>query len=378
MDTGEKRTGERHAMEEQMGNMATLVLEDGSFFKGRAVGAQGRVFGELVFNTSMTGYQEILTDPSYRGFIVAMSYPMIGNYGVNEVDLESAQVHPRGFVVHELCREPSNWRSQGPLNDLLVRNGVVGLEGIDTRALIRHVRKQGSMKAVLATGSYDIEELLDQIKKMPDLSAERLVDEVTPDEPYLFADGDGPRVTVIDFGVKANVLRSIDDRGCRVYVVPARFNSEQIMATQPDGVILSNGPGDPNALPKVVETIKELIGRFPLFGIGLGHQLLGLALGGDTFKMKYGHRGANHPVRDQRTGRIYITSQNHGFALCDEGWSERDVVITHRNVNDQTIEGIAHKHLPVSSVQFHPEGFAEPRESNRLFDDFFNQVRTSA
>lgn len=358
------------------GEKAILVLEDGTSYLGRPVGARGRVFGEVVFNTSMTGYQEILTDPSYRGEIVVMTYPLIGNYGINEEDVESLNPHARGFVVKQMCDEPSNWRAKARLEELLVEYNIVGIEGVDTRALTRRLREHGTMRGVLAVGDVDEEALVAEAQGAPDLSNQDLVDQVTTKAPYLFAEGNsGPRITVVDFGAKLNILRSLAERDCRVAVVPGRARVEDVMQTEPDGVVLSNGPGDPKSVPFAVDLVKNLVGEVPVFGICLGHQILAHALGADTFRLKYGHRGANHPVKDLRTGRVYITSQNHGFAVEEGSWDDPDVVISHRNVNDQTVEGLMHKHLPAYSVQYHPEASPGPRDSGYLFDDFLDRLK---
>ncbi len=357
---------------------AVLALEDGAYFEGRSVGAEGRVFGEVVFNTSMTGYQEVLTDPSYRGEIVAMTYPLIGNYGVNDEDIESARPHARGFVVRELAGNPSNWRSKFRLADFLKQHGVVGIEGVDTRALTRRIREQGAMRGVIASGDVDPNELVHAARSAPDLSSQDLVSEVSVKEPYVYADLAGPSVTVVDFGTKLNILRSLKNRGCRVTVVPAKSTAAQVMATRPDGVILSNGPGDPIGVPYAVDTVKDLLGHVSIFGICFGHQILGLALGGSRFKMKYGHRGGNHPVKELATGRVYITSQNHGFAIEDGSFSDPNVVVTHKNVNDQTVEGLAHRSVPAFSVQYHPEASPGPNDSGYLFDRFIEGLTRPA
>ncbi len=362
------------------GNKAILVLEDGTSYTGRALGARGRVFGEVVFNTSMTGYQEILTDPSYRGEIVVMTYPLIGNYGINPEDVESAHPHARGFVVKQMCDEPSNWRAKDRLEQLLTDHGIIGIEGVDTRAITRRLREHGTMRGVIAVGD-DLDEkaLLQQAREAPDLSNQDLIEQVSAKEPYLFAEGNGgPKITVVDFGAKMNIMRSLAERGCRVTVVPARSSVTEVMQTEPDGVLLSNGPGDPKTATQSIEMVQSLVREAPVFGICLGHQILARALGAETFRMKYGHRGANHPVKDVRTGRVYITAQNHGFAVQEESWSDPDVVVSHRNVNDQTIEGLMHKALPVSSVQYHPEASPGPRDSGYLFDDFLDRLTTRA
>lgn len=349
---------------------AVLALEDGSTFSGWSVGAPGSSFGEVVFNTSMTGYLEIVTDPSHRGEIVAMTYPLIGNYGVIEEDLEAARPHLRGLVVSELCAKPSNFRSAEGLSSYLCRHGIVAVAGVDTRALARHLRERGTMRGVLATGEVDAASLVERAQASPRLSSQDLVGEVCTREPYLYADGEGPRVTVVDYGVKASLLRSLGGRGCRVTVVSGRSRAEEILATRPDGVILSSGPGDPSSAPSAIEAVRELLGRVPLFGIGLGHQIAALALGAEVYKLKCGHRGANHPVKELQTGRVHITSQNHGFAVKERSWSDRALVVSHRSVNDGTIEGLRHRELPVWTLQYPPEGSPGPTESAYLLDQF--------
>ncbi|OJW19590.1 MAG: carbamoyl phosphate synthase small subunit [Planctomycetales bacterium 71-10] len=377
---------------------AKLALEDGSVFTGRAFGAQGEIDGEVVFNTSMTGYQEILTDPSYNGQIVAMTYPQIGNYGVNAEDAESRRPWVRGFIVRELSPLVSNFRAEKSLEDYLAENGVIGVTGIDTRALVRLTRVQGAMKGILSTTDLDDASLVAKARKSPGLVGRDLASEVMPPgatvwEPglpqsYQFdASGRGengprsprgakrPHVVAMDFGMKWNIPRHLVDVGCRVTVVPGSAPAEAVMEHNPDGVFLSNGPGDPSALVDATATLKALIKSaadsrgIPIFGICLGHQLLGQAFGAKTFKLKFGHRGANHPVRNQATGKVEITTQNHGFAV-DPASLPADVAPSHVNLNDQTLEGLRHKRLPVFSVQYHPEASAGPHDSQYLFDEF--------
>ncbi|HEX6971779.1 MAG TPA: glutamine-hydrolyzing carbamoyl-phosphate synthase small subunit [Limnochordia bacterium] len=364
---------------------ARLVLEDGSVFSGVGIGALctpdgPEVTGEVVFNTSMTGYQEILTDPSYRGEIVAMTYPLIGNYGVNGQDVESARPHARGFVVREMCRTPSHWRAVDEVQGFLESHRIPGIAGVDTRALTRRLRERGTMKGILTA---DVETpaavLAERARNAPDLSMQDLVREASTDRPYVFADGaGGPHISVVDFGSKRNILRVLAERGCRITVFPAASSAEEILAARPDGIVLSNGPGDPRAAAYALDTIRVLATQVPLFGICLGHQLLALAWGGETFKLRYGHRGANHPVQETQTGRVYITAQNHGFAVHDDGWEQRDVIVSHRNLNDGTIEGLRHRYLPVQSVQYHPEASPGPRDSLHLFDSFVAMLRQRA
>ncbi|MBE3585151.1 glutamine-hydrolyzing carbamoyl-phosphate synthase small subunit [Desulfofundulus thermocisternus] len=353
---------------------AILALEDGTVFSGRAFGARGERWGEVVFNTAMTGYQEILTDPSYCGQIVVMTYPLIGNYGINREDFESKKSFVRGFVVREECDRPSNWRASYRLSDFLAREGVVGISGIDTRALTRHLRNRGTMRGVLSTECDDPALLVEKARQCPHLTGQELVLEVATKEVFTL-EGKGYRVILIDLGSKLNIIRHLQERDCEIVVVPPTATAREIMALEPDGILLSNGPGDPMDVPYTIKTIKELIGQRPIFGICLGHQVIALALGARTYKMKFGHRGANHPVKDLGTGRIYITSQNHGFAVADDSLAGLPVEISHRNLNDGTVEGIRHRELPVFSVQYHPEASPGPRESAYLFDEFIQLMQ---
>ena len=370
---------------------AKLALEDGTVFTGTSIGADGEVDGEVCFNTSMTGYQEILTDPSYRGQIVTMTYPQIGNYGVSEEDLESERPHLSGFVVREHSRVKSNFRSEAALSDFLQQWGVVAIESIDTRALVRRIRSQGAMKGVLSTQDLDDASLVAKAKASPGLVGRDLVREVMPDMPCDWrepvsewthltqADGEerdaaGPHVVALDFGMKWNIPRHLYDQGCQVTVLPGTSSAEEILAQEPDGVFLSNGPGDPEPLDYAATTIRELLGKQPIFGICLGHQLLSLACGAKTFKMKFGHRGANQPVHQLGTGTVEITSQNHGFAV-DEETLPSELEVTHRSLNDQTIEGVRHRELDAFSVQYHPEASAGPHDSHYLFRDFLAKMQ---
>lgn len=348
---------------------ATLALEDGTIFSGRAFGAAGEQWGEVVFNTGMTGYQEILTDPSYCGQIVVMTYPLIGNYGINREDFESKKSYVRGFVVYEECTRPSNWRASYRLADFLAREGIVGLSGVDTRALTRHLRNYGTMRGVISTLAVDSRELVEKARRCPHLTGQELVPEVATKEIYAL-DGSGPRVVLIDLGSKLNIIRHLQKRNCEVVVVPPAATPQEIMSLHPQGVLISNGPGDPVDVPYTIATVRELIGRVPMFGICLGHQVIALALGAKTYKMKFGHRGSNHPVKDLTTGKVYITSHNHGFSVDEESLRGLPVIVSHRNLNDQTVEGIRHRHLPVFSVQYHPEASPGPQESAYLFDQF--------
>lgn len=353
---------------------AILVLEDGMVFKGKRFGASGERFGEVVFNTSMTGYQEIVTDPSYKGQIVVMTYTLIGNYGVNRDDAESRRPFVEGFVAKEFSAISSSWRSETSLDKYCAENNIVGIDGIDTRALTLHIREAGAMKAVVSTVDYDVDSLLRKVRAFPGLVGVDLVKEVTNSRKYVWEEekGRGGKyvVVVLDCGVKFNILRELAKRNCRVVVVPAQTPSQEILKMKPDGFLLSNGPGDPSAVGYVVKTVQELIGKVPIFGICLGHQMLGLAMGGKTFKLKFGHHGANHPVQDVRSGRVLITAQNHGFCVDIDTLNKKEIELTHVNLNDHTAEGMRHKKLPVFSVQFHPEASPGPHDAEYLFDEF--------
>ncbi|MFP4662370.1 MAG: glutamine-hydrolyzing carbamoyl-phosphate synthase small subunit [Halanaerobiales bacterium] len=353
-----------------------LVLEDGTIFGGKIFGAARETGGEIVFNTSMTGYQEILTDPSYKGEIVTMTYPLIGNYGINDDDFESVRSHVNGFIVKEFCQEPENWRYQKKLERYLIENEITGIAGIDTRALTKLLRTRGTMKGIITVEGNSGEDLIEKAAAAPGLSGRDLVSEVTPEEVQFFypATNTEYRVVLIDCGAKNNIINSLLARGCEVTLVPAHITYQEIMNYEPDGIMLSNGPGDPQDIPYVVETVKKLLGNKPIFGICLGHQILGIASGADTYKLKFGHRGANHPVKDIRTNRVYITSQNHGFAIKEESVKGLDIEITHLNVNDNTVEGIQHKKFPAFSVQYHPEASPGPEDSHYLFDQFIEML----
>jgi len=364
---------------------AILVLEDGRTFVGRSFGADGETFGEMVFNTSMSGYQEILTDPSYAGQIVAMTYPLIGNYGVNEEDVESRRPWVEGFVVREASRIKSNHRSTASLQDYLKQNNIVGIEHIDTRALVRHIRDKGAMRAGISTTDTNAKSLLEKIFATPKMANRELASTVTVKERYEYVKAETRpvgrvrnaqyHIVAYDFGVKTNSLREFARFGCRVTVVPAKTSADEVLALKPDGIFLSNGPGDPASMTKVVDEIKKLTeSQTPMFGICLGHQLIGEAFGAETYKLKFGHRGGNQPIKDLTTGKIEIAAHNHGFAVAPENLPA-DVEVTHINLNDQTIAGLRHKTLPVFSVQYHPESAPGPHDSEYLFERFIKVVK---
>jgi len=355
---------------------AILVLEDGRTFEGVSFGADGEAFGEMVFNTSMSGYQEILTDPSYAGQIVAMTYPLIGNYGVNEEDVESRRPWVEGFVVREASRIRSNFRSTMSLQHYLKANDIVAIEHIDTRALVRHIRDKGAMRAGISTIDVDAASLLKKILDEPEMENRELASSVTSGSEYEYAAEGKERFHIVayDFGVKTNSLREFAKFGCRVTVVPAATTAEEVLRLRPDGVFLSNGPGDPASMTTVVEEIKKLtVSKTPMFGICLGHQLLGEAFGGETYKLKFGHRGGNQPIKDLTTGKIEIAAHNHGFAVKAESLPA-DVEVTHVNLNDETVAGLRHKTLPVFSVQYHPESAPGPHDSEYLFERFIEAM----
>jgi len=369
-----------------------LALEDGTLFHGRSFTGHCEAVGEVVFNTSMSGYQEILTDPSYCGQMVTMTYPLIGSYGVNHEDVESDRIQVRALLVKEYQEYPSNYRSKKDLADYLTEAGIPGIQGIDTRALTRHIRARGAMKAALSTRDLDPDSLVEKARLSPDMTGLDLAKAVTCREPMLWQDsrlspianglegfqwpdGRGPlRIAAMDYGIKYNILRSLEQRGCAILVLPADTDSKTIDRLAPDGLFLSNGPGDPAPVTYAVDMIRDQMGRRPIFGICLGHQLIGLALGGKTFKLKFGHHGANQPVKDLATGRVEITSQNHGFCVDMDALNDPDIEISHMNLNDNTVEGLVHKKLPLFSVQYHPEASPGPHDAGYLFDRFVEMV----
>jgi carbamoyl-phosphate synthase small subunit len=360
-----------------------LVLRDGRVFRGHALGVEGEASGEVIFNTAMSGYQEVLTDPSYRGQIVAMTYPMIGNYGLNDEDAESRRPWVNGFIVKEASPWPSNFRSRISLDAYLKAHGIVGLQGIDTRALTRHLRDHGAQDGIIAPGDRDLNTLRERARALPGLIGCDLVAEVAVDRPYHWNQGiwdlttgytapPSPRfkVVALDSGVKRNILRQLASAGCEVTVVPAATSAAEVLERRPDGVFLANGPGDPEGVPYLIDAVRTLLGRVPIFGICLGHQILGLAAGGRTYKLPFGHHGANHPVKDLATGRVEITSQNHGFAVDHASLAAAGWEASHLNLNDGTCEGLRHREMPVFSVQYHPEASPGPHDASYLFHRF--------
>lgn len=362
---------------------ALLVLEDATVFEGTVFAGDGETMGEVVFNTGMTGYQEVITDPSYKGQIVAMTYPLIGNYGVNDEDMESAGIHLEGFIVKEYQPFPSNWRSRMTLQAFLEKFGKIGLEGVDTRAITRKLRTEGSMRGILSTETRDTGRLLDRVRSYPGLVGRDLIGSVACREPYLWKNGTPApikklrqrkqkgrfRVVVLDCGVKYNILRSLEKEGCEIVVVPAATKAADINAYRPDGLLLTNGPGDPAPLTYIIETARELVGKIPIFGICLGHQILGQAMGGRTAKIKFGHHGVNQPAKNLRSGHVEITSQNHGFVVVPETLTG-NLEKTHLNLNDSTLEGLYLPDLQAFSVQYHPEAAPGPHDAAYLFKEF--------
>jgi carbamoyl-phosphate synthase small subunit len=372
---------------------ALLALEDGLVLTGRSFTGPGEATGEVVFNTSMTGYQEILTDPSYKGQIVTMTYPLIGNYGINAEDVESRGVQAEGFIIKEYHPYPSNWRAKGNLADYLQASGRLGVEGIDTRAVTKRLREAGAMRGIISTLDLDPSSLVRRARELPSMEGANLVDVVTCEAPYWWEEGGagpnipvadlqtlwqqraGKKVVLYDYGVKFNIIRNLKARGLEVLVVPATTPAAEILALNPDGIVLSNGPGDPAAVTYAVDNVRQCLGQKPVFGICLGHQLMGLALGGRTFKLKFGHRGGNQPVKNLLNGRVEITSQNHGFAVDLNSIADAAVELTHVNLNDNTLEGLRHPQLKAISVQYHPEASPGPHDADYLFDEFIGLVQ---
>jgi carbamoyl-phosphate synthase small subunit len=370
---------------------ALLVLADGKIYEGEHFGSEGEVEAEIVFNTSMSGYQEIITDPSYFGQMVVMTYPLIGNYGINPEDFESDRPHLSGLIIKELSKVQSNWRSLYSLEHFLKEANVLGIQGIDTRALTRRIREKGAQQAILSTNTSDPQRLIEKARNSPDLNGKDLVKEVTCKRSYNWNEsewtiqrgktelkemGDRPyNVLVYDFGVKRNILRKLTRVGCKITVVPANTPADEVLAKKPDGIFLSNGPGDPAAVSYAIDNVKKILGKVPVFGICLGHQILSLALKGKTYKLRFGHHGGNQPVMDMNSGKIEITSQNHGFAVEKNSFDNNEVYITFLNLNDNTVEGIQHKNLPVFSVQYHPEASPGPHDSDHLFYKFVNLMK---
>ena len=354
---------------------AFLILEDGTVFEGTSIGSTREVISEIVFNTSMTGYLEVLTDPSYAGQAVTMTYPLIGNYGVCYKDMESQKAWPDGYIVRELSRMASNFRNEDPIQKFLLDNDIPGICGIDTRALTKILREKGTMNGMITTNeNYNLDEVLPKIKEY---SVKGVVRKVTCSEKYVLP-GKGPKVALMDFGAKKNIARSLNNRGCEVTVYPAYTKAEEILESNPDGIMLSNGPGDPKECVEIIEEIKKLYNsNVPIFAICLGHQLMALATGGDTHKMKYGHRGGNHPVKDLRTNKVYISSQNHGYVVDTDKMDNSVAEVSFVNVNDGTVEGLRYKNKNIFTVQFHPEACPGPRDSAFLFDEFIKMMEVS-
>ncbi|MCB9771649.1 MAG: glutamine-hydrolyzing carbamoyl-phosphate synthase small subunit [Candidatus Omnitrophica bacterium] len=360
---------------------AILYLEDGTVFNGQSLTVSGETTGEVVFNTAMSGYQEILTDPSYAGQIVVMTYPLIGNYGVNDQDVESSKVHVKGFIAKEFCRHHSNQRATKSLIQYLEDNHIIAMEGFDTRALTRHLRVSGAMKGMISTVDFDIASLAAKLKASPSMENTDWVKTVTSPKSYFWpATGvykGAPlyKVAAIDCGIKTNILRILAKLGCDVHVFPADAAFEQMMSVKPDGLFISNGPGDPVSVPYVMKTVQKFFGKLPVFGICLGHQILGLALGGSTYKLKFGHHGANHPVKDMVDNRVSITSQNHNYCVDMDSLDSNEVEMIDVNLNDRTVEGLKHKKFPIYSIQYHPESCPGPRDAEYLFNGFIASMK---
>ncbi len=372
---------------------AIIALEDGTTFEGRSFTGHGEAVGEIVFNTSLSGYQEVLTDPSYTGQIVTMTYPLIGNYGTNPEDMESSGAHPKAFLIKEYNSYPSNYRSTKPLAEFLQDHDVLGVEGFDTRALVRHIRTKGAMKGIVSTKELDKDTLVQRAKEWSGLVGQDMVKRVTCEVPYGWGDNEPVvgsnfktakkpgeksfKVVAFDFGIKYNQLRLLQEKGCQIQVVPATTDAKTVLAMDPDGIFLSNGPGDPEGVEGVVDTIKELLGKKPIFGICLGHQMLALAYGASAYKLKFGHRGGNQPVKDLTTGHVEITAQNHGFCIDEATLPKGDVEVTHINLNDNSLEGMRHTKYPAFSVQYHPEFAPGPHDAKYLFDRFIDMMQAA-
>jgi len=358
-----------------MNKKASLILENGTVFSGTAFGTEGETIGEVCFNTGMTGYQEILTDPSYCGQIITMTYPHIGNYGINPEDIESVKIQAAGLIVREENIVPSNFRSTESLGDYLRSQNVVGIQNIDTRMLTRIIRDEGAMNGIISTTDFDEKSLLKKVEAAPSMNGQDLAKRVTCTKRYMWELPQivNYKIAAIDFGIKHNILRLLESHGCSITVFPANTNADDLLNFDPDGIFLSNGPGDPAAVTYGIETVKKLLGKKPIFGICLGHQILALALGGSTYKLKFGHRGCNHPVKNLQNNIVEITSQNHGFSVDPESLPE-NIEITHTSLNDQTVEGIRCKDLSAFSVQYHPESSPGPHDSRYLFDEFINMI----
>ena len=363
-----------------MNKPAILLLENGHHFKGFSLGAIGTSGGEVCFNTSMTGYQEILTDPSYCGQIITMTAPQIGNYGVNPEDVESDKIQARGFIVREASPIYSNYRATQSLDDYLKQSSIVGIQGIDTRSLTRILRDEGAMNGIISSDDFNLDSLAEKLRAVPSMTGQDLVREVTCQEQWTWKSSKPTslyRVVALDFGIKYNIIRQLVENDCEVIIVPATTSADDILALNPDGVFLSNGPGDPEPVQYAIETVKLLLDKKPIFGICLGHQIMSLALGANTYKLKFGHRGGNHPVRNQLSGKVEITSQNHGFAV-DTATLPGELEVTHINLNDETLEGVRCKSRPAFSVQYHPEASPGPHDSRYLFKEFVNMMEAHA